>query len=143
MSGTLCCDCLCLIALFRDVLLFVRGQADSSALVRKDIGGWRTIFWELGSLGRVHPSCYAALSFCLDVRQIKGLETVIGPRWADDILSLQYVSVSGTLVGVIAPVEATILVIGLSDRVGGSMGCSEWLLVELDVAVGVAMVSLN
>ena len=75
----LCCDCLCLIDLFRDVLLIVRGQPDSSALVLKDIGGWRTIVWELGSLRRVHPSCYAALSFCLDVRQIKGLETVIGP----------------------------------------------------------------
>ena len=30
--------------------------------------------------------------------------------------------------GVIAPVAAEILVIGLSDRVGGSMGRSEWLL---------------
>ena len=51
-------------------------------------------------------------------------------HWADDILSLQGVSVRGTLVGVIAPVEAEILVIGhgLSDRVGSSMGRSEWLL---------------
>ena len=103
-------------------MLFVRDQADSSGLVWKDIGGWQTIVWELGSLGRVHPSCYAALSFCLDVRQIKGLEKVIGPRWADDILSLQYVSVRGLPLGVIAPV------IGLSDRVSGSMGRSEWLL---------------
>ena len=124
----LCCDCLCLIALCRDVLLFVRGQAYSSSLFQKDIGGWRTIDWELGSLGRVHPSCQAALSFCLDVKQIKGLEMVIRPRWADDILSLQGVSVRGTPVGVIAPVGAAILVIGLSDRVGGSMGRSEWLL---------------
>ena len=69
-----------------------------------------------------------ALSFCLDVKQIKGLETVIRPRWADDILSLQCVSVRGTPVGVIAPVGAAILVIGLSDRVCGSMGRSEWLL---------------
>ena len=51
----------------------------------------------------------------------------IGPRWADDILSLQGVSVRGTPVGVIAPVEDAILVIGLSGRVGGSMGRSEWL----------------
>ena len=27
----LCCDCLCLIVLFRDVLFFVRGRTDSSA----------------------------------------------------------------------------------------------------------------
>ena len=62
------------------------------------------------------------------MRQIKGLETVIGHRWADDILSLQCVSVCGTPVGVIAPVGAAILVIGLLDRVGGSMRRSEWLL---------------
>ena len=108
--------------------LFVRGQADSSALIWKDSGGWRTIVWELGSLGIVHPSCYVARSFCLDVWQIKGLETVIGLCWADDILSLQSVSVCGTPVGVIAPVEYEILVIGLSDRVDGPMGCYEWLL---------------
>ena len=104
----------------------MRGQADSSTLVLMDIGGWRTIVWELGSLGRVLPFCYTALSFGIDVWRIKGLETVIGPRWADDIPSLQ--GVCGTSVSVIAPVEARILVIGLSDRVGGSMGHSEWLL---------------
>ena len=95
--------------------MFVRGQTDSSARFLKDIGHWRTIVWELGSLGRDHPSCYAALSFCLDVWQIKGLETVMEPRWANDILSLQCVSVRGTPVGVLAPAEAEILVIGLSD----------------------------
>ena len=36
----LCCDGPCLIALCRDVLLFVRDQAYSSALFLKDIGGW-------------------------------------------------------------------------------------------------------
>ena len=123
-----CCDCLCLVALFRDALLFVRGQTDSSARFMKDIGDWITIVWELGSLRRDHLSCYAALSFCLDVWQIKGLETFIEPRWANEILSLHCVCVRGTPVGVIAPVEAEILVIGPSDRVGGSMGRSEWLL---------------
>ena len=137
LSGTqallvyLACACVvtvCLIVLFRDVLLFVHGQTDSSARFLKDIGDWRTIVWELGSLGRDHPSCYAALSFCLDVWQIKGLETVIEPRWTNDIIYLQCVSVRRTSVGIIAPVEAEILVIGLSDRVGGSMGRAEWLL---------------
>ena len=60
----LCCDCLCLIALYHDFLLFVLGQAYLSALFLKDIGGWRTIEWELGSLGRVQASCHVALSFC-------------------------------------------------------------------------------
>ena len=54
--------------------------------------------------------------------------TVIEPRWANDIISLLCVSVCRTPVGVIAPVAAEILVNGLSDQVGGSVGRSEWLL---------------
>ena len=123
----LCCDCLCLIALYRDVLLFVRGQAYLSAPFLKVIGGWRIIDWELGSLGRINLSCLASLSFCLDVKQIKGLETVIRPRWIDDILSLQCARDYGGC-RCLCGVGAAILVIGLSDLVGGSMRCSEWLL---------------
>ena len=93
----------------------------------KDIGDWRTIDWELGSLGRMHASCHATLSFCLDGKQIKGRETVLRPCWVDDILFIQCVSVRGTPVGVVAPVGAAILVIGLSNRVGSTMGRSEWL----------------
>ena len=124
----LCCDCLCLIALFRDVLLFVRDQTDSSTRCLQDISVWRTMRWELGSFGRDDPSCAAVLSCCLDVWQIKGRVTIIKPRWANDILSLMCVSVCGTAVSVIEPVTAQILVIGPSDRVGGSVGRSEWLL---------------
>ena len=97
----------------------------------KDIGDWRTIVWELGSLGIAHLPYYEALSFCLDGWRIKGLETVIMPSLANDIISLQCVHVRGTPVGVIASVEAEIQVIGISDRVGGAMGCSDWLLLVL------------
>ena len=90
------------------------------------IGG--TIVWELDSLGRDHRPYYAALSFCLDGWQIKGLETAIEPRWANDVLSLQCVRVRRTPVGVIAPVKAEILVMGPSDRMGGSMERSGRLL---------------
>ena len=70
----LCSDCLCLIPLFRDVLLFVRGLTDSSSRFLINISDWRTIIvWELGSLGRDHLPYYATLSFCLDGWQIKGL----------------------------------------------------------------------
>ena len=123
----LCCDCLCLIAVYRDVLLSICSQTYLSGLFLKDIGGWRISDWELGSLGRVHASCYAALSFCLYVKQIKGRGMVVMPCWVVNVLFLQGVSVPGTPVGVVAPVGAAILVIGLSDLVGGSMGHSEWL----------------
>ena len=108
----LCFDCLCLIPLFRDVLLFVHGLTDSSARFLMNIGDWRIIAWELGSLGRDHLPNYATLSFSWDGWQIKGLETVVMPRWANDDLSLLCVRVRGTPVGVIAPVKAEILVIG-------------------------------
>ena len=85
----LCYDCLCLISLFRDVLLFVCDQADSSTLVLTDIGAWRTIVWELGSLGRVLPSCFIWHRCVADQRPGDGYWA----RRADDILSLQGVGV--------------------------------------------------
>ena len=123
----LCCDCLCLVALYRDILLYSRGQTCLPALFLKDIGCWRTINWELGSLGRVYSPCHEALSFCLDVGQIKSQWTVIVPRWVINVQRLQCVGVRGTTVGVVAPVGVTIKVTGLSGLVGGSMGRSEWL----------------
>ena len=62
-----CCDCLCLIALFQNILLCDRGQSCLPTLVLKDIGCWRTIDWELGSSGRVDTPCHKTLSSCLDV----------------------------------------------------------------------------
>ena len=96
----LSCDCLCLIALCRDILLYSRGQACLPALFLKDIGCWRTIDWELGFLGRVHAPGHEALSLCLDVGQIKSRWTVIMPRWVINVLFLQCVGVRGTTVSV-------------------------------------------
>ena len=120
LSLVLCCDCICLITLYRDDLLCSRGQAYLSTLFLKDIDGWRTIDWELGSLGSVHAPCHGALSFCGDVRQIKGWLAVIMPRWVVNVLFLLCVGVRGTPVDVVAPV-------GPSYLVGGSTGRSEWL----------------
>ena len=98
------------------------------------IGDWRTIMWELGSLERDNLPYYANLSFCLDGWQIKGLEPIVMPRWANDVLSLLCVRVRGTPLGVITPVKAKILVIGSSDREGGFMGRFGWLLLVLQGA---------
>ena len=48
--------------------------------------------------------------------------------WVINTLFLQCVGVPGTVVGVVAPVGVAIQVTGPSDLVGGSMGCSVWLL---------------
>ena len=95
-----------------------------AALFLKDIGCWRTIDWELGSLGRVHMPCHDALSFCLNVGQIKSRWMVIMLGWVINTLFLQCAGVRGTVVGVVAPVGVVIQVTGLSDLVGGSTGRS-------------------
>ena len=100
---------------------------------------WRILV--IGSLGRAHLSCYAALSFCLDGWWIKGPETVTKPRWANDIISLQCVRARGTPVGVRAPVEAW----DPGDWSAGPSGQRygmPWLAVA-GVVVGVVMVSSN
>ena len=97
-------------------------------LFLRDIGCWRTIDWELGSLGRVHAPCHEALSFCLDVGRIKSRWTVIMLSWFIDALFLQCVGARRTTVSVVALVGVAIQVTGLSDLVGGSTGHSEWML---------------
>ena len=123
-----CCDCLGLITLYQNILLCDHGQACLPALYLKDIGCWRTIDWELGSLGTVHMPYQDALSVCLHVGQIKSWWMVIMLGWVINTLFLQCVGVRGPVRGVAAPVGVAIQVTGLSDLVGGSMGRSEWLL---------------
>ena len=80
-----CYDCLGLIALFRDAMMFVHDWAALSTLIRTEIRDWRTVTWELGCLGSIHPTCYVARFFCHNVWQIKELEAVVTPGGADDI----------------------------------------------------------
>ena len=97
-----CCDCLCLIALFRNILLCDRELSCLPTLVLKDIGCWRTIEWELGSSGSVHMPCHKTLSSYLDVWQI-GRWTVTMIGWVINNIFLRCVGVHGTAVGVVAP----------------------------------------
>ena len=100
----LCCDCLCLITLFRDILPYDLWRSCLPTLVLKDICCWWTIDRELDSSGRVIPPCHAPLSSCLDVSQIKILWTdaIVG-RDINALLRL-CVGVRGAAVGVVAPV---------------------------------------
>ena len=75
----LCCDCLCLIELFQNMLPCDHRQLWLLTLILKDIGYWRTIDWELAYSGRVGSPCNNTLSSCLDIRQIRG-------RWTDTMI---------------------------------------------------------
>ena len=89
--------CLGLITLFRDAIMFVHDWAALSTFIRTEIIGWRTITWELGCLGSIHPTCDVARFFCRDVWQIKELEAVVTPGGANDILFLLSACERGTL----------------------------------------------
>ena len=67
-----CCDCICLIALFRDAMILVHDWAVLFTWIGIEIGYCQTITWELGCLGSVHPSC--------DVNRIFRLRCVADQR---------------------------------------------------------------
>ena len=137
----LCCDCLCLIPLFRDVLLFVCGQTDSSARFLKNIGDWRTIIWKLRLFG----------NDILSLQCVHG--TPVGPCVWDSRVSvcagLAWVRVSGTPVCPCArDSRGCHYTCGSRDPGDWAVGPSGWLygtfwLAVAGVAGGVAMVSSN
>ena len=117
-----------LIALFRDAIMFVHDWVALSTLIRTEIRDWRTITWELGCLGSIHPTCDVARFFCSNVWQIKELEAVVTPGGANNIRFLLNACERGTSGGVIAPGMLPILVIGLLDCVGRPLRCYDWLV---------------
>ena len=107
--------------------MFVHDWAALSTLIWTEIRDWRTITWELGCLGSIHPTYYVTRFFCRNVWQIKDLEAIVMPGEADDIQFLLSACERATSVGVIAPGMLLILVVGLLDCVGGPLRCSGWL----------------
>ena len=79
-----CCNCLCWIALFLDAMILVHDWAALFMWIGTQIGYCRTITWELGYMGSIHPSCDVDRFGC-DVWQIKELEVVVTPGGGDDI----------------------------------------------------------
>ena len=99
-----CCDCLCVIALFRDVMLLIHDWAALSTWIGPGIGYGRTYTWEVGYLGSIYP-----------------------PWDVDVIRFLRCACERVTSVGVVFPGMLLILVIGLLDCVGGPSGRYDWL----------------
>ena len=130
-----CYDCLCLIALFHDAMIFVHDWSALSMWIMTVIRNWRTITWELACLGSISPACCTCMArfFCRNHDnggEIKDFVAVMMPSRADDILSLLSACVCGTSVSVIAPGMHLILGTGRVDCVGGPLGCSDWLILS-------------
>ena len=79
-----CYDCLCLIALFREVMLLLRDRAEWSFWTGTDSGYCRTITWELGYLGSLNPPCDVDRLCDRKAWQIKELEVVVITAGNDD-----------------------------------------------------------
>ena len=69
---SVCYDCLCLMALYRDVMLLAHGWAEWSVWTGTASGYCRTITWEVGYLPRLHPPCDVDRSCDYMTWQIKG-----------------------------------------------------------------------
>ena len=123
-----CYDCLCLMALFRDAMLLVHDWAALSTWTGTETGYWLAITWELRFLGSINPPCDVDRFCGRDEWQIKELEVVVTPSGGNDIRFQQCACARETSVSVISAGMLPILVIGLSDCVGGPLGCSDWLV---------------
>ena len=95
-----CYDCLCLMALFCDAMLWVQDWAALSTSTGTDTGYCRTITWELGCLGSINPPCDVDHFFGRDDWQIKELVVVVTPGGGYDIRFQRCACVHGTSVGV-------------------------------------------
>ena len=119
-----CYDCLCLMALFRAVMLLVHDWAEWSVWTGPESWYCRTITWELGYLRGRHP-CYQM------ARQIKGSVVVMMTDRNDNNSLQRCACVCGTSLGVLSvgriPIIRVIVRIGSG---GGPVGCSDWLRVR-------------
>ena len=121
------CDCLCVIALFRDVMLLIHDWAALSTWIGPGIGYGRTYTWEVGYLGSIYPPCDVDRFLGRDEWQIKGLEGMMTAGGDDIIRFLRCAWERVTSVGVVSPGMLPILVIGPLDCVGGPSGRYDWL----------------
>ena len=80
-----CYDCLCVIALFRDVMLLVHNWAALSPWTGTGIRYCQTNTWEVGYLGSIYLPCDVDRFFGRDEWQIKELEVVV-TAGGDDVI---------------------------------------------------------
>ena len=108
-----CYDCLCLMALFREVMLSVIDWAAWSFWTGTESGYCRTITWELGYLGSINPPCDVDRLFDRNAWQIKEIEVVVTADRSDNNRFQRCACVRGTSLGVLSAGRIMSMVIGL------------------------------
>ena len=101
-------------------------RADMVDSETTEIGHCQSYTWELGYLGSIYPPCDVDWFFGRDEWQIKGQEAVVMTCGDDVMRFLRCTCERVTSVCVVYPGMFLILVIGLRDCVGGSLGRSDW-----------------
>ena len=127
-----CYDCLCLVVLFRAVMLLVHDWAELSVWTGTESGYCRTIAWELGYLRCLHPPCDVDRLCDQRTWQIKVSEVVVITDSNNNNGLQRCACVRGTSLGVLS---AGIIVIGQIGSGGGPVGCSDWLRVRGTVVI--------
>ena len=113
-----CCDCLCVIALFHSVMLLVHDWPVCSTQIGSGIGYCWTNASEVGGLETIYPPCDVIRLSRRDEWQIKGLVAVMMAS-GDDVTRFPLcASERATSVGVVPPGIMPILAIGLLGCVG-------------------------
>ena len=125
-----CYDCICLMALFRTIIVLMQDWAVWPVWTVIGSGYCRTIAWELGWLHRLIMPCDVDLVCAKMTRQIKGDmgDVIVEMTDGNDNNRLQRCAgVRGTSLGVLSAGGIPIRVIGRFGCERGSVGCSDWL----------------
>ena len=134
----MCYDCLCLMALFRGVMLSVHDWVVWSVWTGTESGYCRTITWELGYLCSLYTPCDVdrlCTNMTQEIKEYK-VDVVAQMTVGNDNDSLQWCAyVRGTSMGVLSAGRIPIMMIGRFGCGGGPVGCSNWLRVRGTVVI--------
>ena len=108
-------------------MLVVHDWAEWSVWTGTVSGYCRTITWELGYLGSLHPPCDVDRLCDQMARQIKVSEVVVMTDGNDNNRLQWCACVRGTWLGILSAGRIPIMGIGRIGCGGGPVGCSDWL----------------
>ena len=120
-----CYDCLCLMVLFRSVMLLVHDWAEWCVWTETKTGYCRTIAWELGYMGSIHPPCDVDRLSDRNAWQIKEFTVLVMTDGDDSNRHQRCACVRGTSLGILCAGRILLMVIGWIGGGGGPMGHSD------------------
>ena len=124
-AALVCYDCLCLMALFRAVMSLARYWADEFAWTGSDEGYCCLIAWEEWYLPWLHPPCVVD-RLCGYLTEIKVPGFVLMLNRDRNNSARWCACMHKTSLGVFSVGRISLMLIGCSACVDGSVDCSDW-----------------